>query len=406
MKKATFMTFVITLAALVANAQNQVTAGERVALIAKPAVVKILDGYVGKASWQAGSFSKEFNLSHGGSGSGAFVDSNGFIVTNAHVVSATKEGDDKATRALFSQYAAAVAREYRISVEQLTENDWAALKNQFIRSFKYRHIHDVVLQSGDRFPFQILNYSSPDDGKDVAIIKIEVKDMPMIKLGDSDKVRLQEHVTVLGYPGAGDSVLLDEKSSLQPSITNGTVSARKNLANGVEVIQIDAPATHGNSGGPVVNDKGEIVGLLTFGGDRVYGQEVQGFNFIITSSSVSELMTQAGVKNEGGSNDRNYREGLDLYFGGRYSSALAKFETLRSEKAYVDAVSLIKECEARKGEERHYVPALIVAGIAVVALGGGMALLSFGIILLIRIRSKRKKKARTLDPQPQYAFGL
>ncbi len=44
-----------------------------------------------------------------------------------------------------------------------------------------------------------------DQGKDVAIVKIEVKNAPILKLGDSDRVQLQDHVTVIGYPGAADT---------------------------------------------------------------------------------------------------------------------------------------------------------------------------------------------------------
>ena len=68
----------------------------------------------------------------------------------------------------------------------------------------------MIIPDGSSFPFEIKQYGAPtgesnDQGKDVAIIKIEVKNAPILKLADSDKVQLQDHVTVIGYPGAADT---------------------------------------------------------------------------------------------------------------------------------------------------------------------------------------------------------
>ena len=80
---------------------------------------------------------------------------------------------------------------------------------------------------------------------------------PILKLSDSDKVQLQDHVTVLGYPGAADtfnSGLLSSKSGLEATINDGKISARKTASSGAPILQTSTPATHGNSGGPVLND--------------------------------------------------------------------------------------------------------------------------------------------------------
>ena len=132
-----------------------------------------------------------------------------------------------------------------------------------------------------------------DQGKDVAIVKIEVKNAPVLKLGDSEKVQLQDHVTLVGYPAAADtsdSGLLDRKSALEASITDGKISARKSSSSGAPILQTSAPATHGNSGGPLLNDSHDVIGLLTFGGDRVGGQEIQGFTFVVPSNTVMEYV--------------------------------------------------------------------------------------------------------------------
>ncbi len=369
-----------------------VSTGELVALTAKPAVVRILDGYVATASWQrANGATKNFSLQIVGSGSGAFVDSNGFIVTNAHVVDLTFNGEKEAVNQLFDQYANLVAKEYKMSKSDFDDKDWAAVRTQFAQSAKLTHIHDVILQNGDRFKFEIKSFSAPDKGKDLAVIKIEATNLPMLKLADSETMKLQDHVTVLGYPAAAESDYLDGKSSLQPSITDGKISAKKRLENGTPVFQIDASATHGNSGGPVVNDDGEIIGILTFRGDRVNGQDIQGFNFIVSSNSVNELVAQAGAKNNGGTNDQKYREGLKYYSEGRYRTALEQFEKLESTKQYPELGSLIEECESKKHLETNYLRMFIYAFVAAMFVGGMFIMSGLLIFVAMRVRSTKPR---------------
>jgi serine protease Do len=109
----------------------------------------------------------------------------------------------------------------------------------------------------------------------------------------------------------------------------GQISATsKKTEQGSPVIQLNAASTHGNSGGPVINEQGEIIGLLTFRGDTVNGQEVQGFNFAVPVNTVNEFVNQAGAKNTSSSTDKLFKEGLTLYWGGYYKNALEKFEAV------------------------------------------------------------------------------
>lgn len=334
-----------------AAADERLSASERVAYLAKPAVVRIFDGYVATARYE-GLFSKtDVPFEMIGAGSGAFIDPNGFIATNAHVVEIGREGKDDVIKELYAKYAATVAKIRESNPfysSYLLVDD---TESQFNKSLRIEPIHKVVLQTGETFDFEIKAYGTPVVGKDVAIIKINAKNMPSLQLADSDKVRMQQHITVLGYPAAADSDRFDKLSALEPSITDGRVSAEKRLESGTEVFQIDASTTHGNSGGPVVNDDGEIVGLLTFRGDTVQGQEVQGFNFLMPSNVVKEFVGQTEAKNTASSNDVAYRQGLNLYFDGKYRSALAKFEKLRGNKQYPAVASLLNECAAKKDLE-------------------------------------------------------
>src|ERR1044071_7320452 len=343
-------------------------------MYSKPSVVRILDGYIGKVFWPKNG--KTYNVQYVGSGSGSFISSNGYIATNAHVTDLTHQGEEKGKEYLFRDFVTQLAKDYGENPNAIFNNAsliQAIGQQSSLQSFD--HIHHVILPNGKAYMFEIKAFGAPTgEGKDVSIIKIEVKNAPILKLGDSDKVQLQDHITVLGYPGAADTDVLDNKSALEASITDGKVSAKKNAQDGAPVLQVSAPSTHGNSGGPVLNDKGEIIGMLTFRGDTVNGQEVQGFNFVIPSSTMMEYVKQAGATNEEGIVDKRYREGLELYWNNEFSAAKSKFNEVKdlfpdhseTERLIRDSQQAISE-----GREKSNLGLIIGVVIGVIAVGGG-----------------------------------
>jgi serine protease Do len=139
------------------------------------------------------------------SGSGVIIDSSGVILTNNHVVS----GGGKVTVRLHD------GREF-------------------------------VASNGDIMT---------DPNTDLAVVKINAKNLPAAKLGDSDKLRIGDWVLAVGQP-----------FGLENTVTTGIVSAT-GRAVGItkydEFIQTDAAINPGNSGGPLVNLQGEVVGVNT-----------------------------------------------------------------------------------------------------------------------------------------------
>src|SRR6267143_6846651 len=315
-------------------ARADVSEGERLAMYSKPAVVRIIDGIAGQYTFLTPeNQTLTFNPSYITLGSGFFISSTGYIATNAHVVSTTHDGEDKAKEVLFGQLINQVANYYKKDPRSFNQETVRYIYSRSnLRGYKL--YHHVIIPDGSVFPFEIKQYGAPtgesnDQGKDVAIVKIEVKNAPILRLSDSDKVQLQDHVTVVGYPGAADtfnSGLLDSKSALEATINDGKISARKQASSGAPILQTSASATHGNSGGPVLSDASEVIGLLTFRGDTVNGQEVSGFSFIVPSNTVMEYVKSAGANNAEGPTDNLYREGLDLYWDQHYSEAIPKFE--------------------------------------------------------------------------------
>ena len=112
----------------------------------------------------------------------------------------------------------------------------------------------VTLSDGREFDGKLIG---SDLNSDIAIVKIDSDDLPIVTLGDSDKLRVGEIVVAIGNP-----------YGLQQTVTMGVVSAegRSIPVEGYtyrNFIQTDAAINPGNSGGPLLNTKGEVVGINT-----------------------------------------------------------------------------------------------------------------------------------------------
>lgn len=392
-----------------ATAQEAVSEGQKLALLTKPAVVRIYDGYLGTFTLSSG---RSFNVSAVGSGSGSIINPNGYILTNAHVTDFTHQGEEKGQQILFAQLVEQVAQQ--LAQEEGYNPQALVNSSEFVQAVQanarltsFQHIHHVVLPNGEAFPFEIKEFGAPvGQGKDVSIIKIEVKNAPTLRLGDSEKVQLQDHVTVFGYPGAADtfnSGILDAKSALEASITDGKLSAKKNSADGAPILQISAPATHGNSGGPVLADSGEVIGLLTFRGDTVNGQEVSGFAFVIPTSTALEFVKKGGGTNEPGLTDQRYREGLELYWDGYYTAAIQKFEEARRLfPQHAEAARLISDSQQKisEGKERSSALPWIIAAVFLLLFVFFVA----GVVAFVLMR--RSKRRAAPQQQPAYPGGF
>ena len=149
----------------------------------------------------------------------------------------------------------------------------------------------VAMYNGDTYDAELVGY---DESNDIAVLKIDAKDLTPVVLGDSDKLRVGDSVVAIGNP----------LGELTFSLTAGCVSAldRKiTMSNGLsmELIQTDCAINSGNSGGALFNMYGEVIGItnakISGGG---FGATVDNIAFAIPVNTVVGIVEQIMTKGE------------------------------------------------------------------------------------------------------------
>jgi S1-C subfamily serine protease len=120
---------------------------------------------------------------------------------------------------------------------------------------------------------------------DLAIVKIEAKDLPALSIADSSSVQLGEEIRAIGFP-------LTDVLGEGLKATRGTIAGIIQKQNGTR-FQIDAAINPGNSGGPVVNQRGEIIGVAS---SKLVGLQISRLGFCIPSERVSALLKKEKVE--------------------------------------------------------------------------------------------------------------
>ena len=141
---------------------------------------------------------------------------------------------------------------------------------------------NVTLYNGDTYPATLVG---SDSDYDVAVLKIDAKDLPAVTLGSSTDVNVGDTVLAIGNP----------LGELTFSMSQGIVSC-VNRAINVEgtpfnMIQVDASINPGNSGGPLMNLYGEVVGIVSAKYSTYSSTTVEGLGFAIPIDDVKSIIT-------------------------------------------------------------------------------------------------------------------
>jgi S1-C subfamily serine protease len=308
-------------------------------------------------------------------GSGSIIHPDGWVVTNGHVVQPYVEQNDAEHLAILLERAVAQACEP--ALQGLAKDARAARIRALAADPANRggitieKKVQVTMSNGKIYPAEVKTFSPPafvvvgttkdpggaerkEYGKDVAILKFEGKDLPVVRLAkDTRRLHIGQEILVIGFPGVvADHELLSRATRFLPSVTFGRISGVKTDVGGHRVIQTDASIIQGNSGGPGFNLAGEVIGAATFTsfqGDQV----VQGFNFLIPVETLLDAAKKAGVTPQADSAFmRLWDQGIRLYLRGRYRRALARIEAaVKLHPGFLEAERLKDEIDARNEEQ-------------------------------------------------------
>lgn len=287
----------------------------------------------------------------GGSGTGFIISQDGYVVTNAHVVHMS---DEEIKQELVTQIGSEILEsypqiagengEYENEIFEVLSKDYSLKKRNVDREIRVYFGGAEEASNQEGYPAEVRTESPADfyvgegknrlrTGKDVAILKLEgLKNLPSVPLGDSDFAEVGDKVIVIGYPGLIQSWVptmgkLSSETDYVPTVTSGIISAWRKHPDKTDVIQIDCAIQPGNSGGPAFNDKGEVIGIATWGSVQIRGEpaETELYNFIIPINVVKSFISDLNINTTPSKTTEYFVRGLENYWSKSYSDANKEF---------------------------------------------------------------------------------
>ena len=230
----------------------------------------------------------------------------------------------------------------------------------------------VELSNGDQYPAKIVGQ---DPGYDLAVLQIQMGNLPAVTLGDSSKVSVGDPVLAIGSPlGLASTVTSGIVSALNRPVSTGTADAHSY----VNAIQTDAAINPGNSGGALIDSQGRIIGvnsaIATLSSGSASGSIGLGFSIPINEAKrvIDEIIATG----------KSTRPVLGVYFDPNYTGGGAKIARLSAnegaEKAGIPVGSIIRSIDGFKIPDtdtaivriRSYVPGATVTLVVDLPTGG------------------------------------
>ncbi len=282
-------------------------------------------------------------------GTGWFVDGRGYLITNAHVVDPAYSLPAWVTHELKKTAIEQACVEPALKARGLMRGQRPDVEDQIRRDANDRALPTakltplpqvtVLLSNGTKLAAEVKKFSPPvfldnankpildRSGRDLALLRVPDGVYPALGISTRE-AQIGDPIFLMGFPGVVLShELLNKSAAIQATANTGTVSGYKQDAIGQDFVQTDAPAAHGNSGGPVINADALAVGVITAVSLSARGDVVQGFNFFIPAKDVLAFLKGTDVTKPGESRFTPvWVSGLEALFAQRYSTALSRLK--------------------------------------------------------------------------------
>jgi Flp pilus assembly protein TadD len=191
--------------------------------------------------------------------------------------------------------------------------------------------------------FPVNGVLAVDEEGDLVLLGVE---MPL------ERARSSELASEL--PDEGETIfVIGNPLKLEGSVSDGIVSAVREVPNSYRIIQITAPISHGNSGSPVFNLRGQVLGVVT-----VKVTNGQNINLAIEAARVGELragklqpFSELTVKGKGDAAESLYRSGIESLWLGNYDNAVGYFENaVNKNPRRAEAWVQVGYCKVKQGK--------------------------------------------------------
>jgi len=433
-----------------ASAEEFTLTQKEAADLAKPSVVKIVQRVKGSAEIPAIDIDfkalsvmvkkdlqpQKVEIDEYLTGTGIIVTPDGYVMTNSHVVSYQTIKNlivsDYIYQAIDDGYAKLNEEEAKSVSENKGQEEMAKFGEKiadFILgeskfdiektitvlnpSSKKETLEELI---SDSFSASVISVNDNffRDSRDAALLKIDQQGLPAIDLGSSLGVSTGKKVYIFGYPSTAE---MSEKDLLEPTFTQGTISATKDSMNkDFKIFQTDAKISRGSSGGPLLDEQGKVVGLVTFITNDLTKQDGDSFAFAIPIDTVKNIISESKITGElssdkimyqSGGYNKYFLSGLAFLKKNQCQKAMADFNLAKQGNdsfninVYLD--SYVKQCEdiiisgrsvdtawgsfkSNLGDTKYLVLVIIVAGVVLV-----FALASAWFWLFRRMRHDEKE---------------
>lgn len=287
------------------------------------------------------------------SGTGFIIHPDGYIATNAHVVSLeTIKATLASESALSAIFENALLMSDQEMEEFLSQEESGKFSKEIVRYVIDHGIfdlkHEVAVLRPDAassnmekliasgFPAEIIsvNENFLDDERDVALLKIQETNLPALSLGASSEFSVGKKVFIFGFPATAE---INEKNPGEATFTRGIVSAiRQSLDGRLKIFQTDAKVSQGSSGGPLFNEHGEVLGIITFQTDELSRTAGDNFAFALPIDIVKDQALEARILPEEGAYGQAFKSAFAAFTDKHCDTALSFFgKTRETNQAFL-----------------------------------------------------------------------
>lgn len=228
------------------------------------------------------------------------------------------------------------------------------------------NVHSITLTSyeGDKYTASLLGI---DEDKDIALLVIKDASFPYLKMANLSTVKIGDDIYAIGAP-----------KGMAYTLTKGTVSAKERIVENESFIQIDAAINEGNSGGPLLNDAGEVLGMNT-----MKMTDSEGIGLAIPADRIASTLKELGV---------------EMDTNGNVNSTMNTPNTTTP----IEVPSDTDKSKDTEQQEKNSLPTVTYAAIVIAA----VSLLGNIILVILLIYQKRKNLSIKYNPKERTDFDI